>query len=110
MSKLVDCVDVIVNNEECVILKIKDGKKIDLISMGYFNGDETMIRMTKDDDCNTYTIWKNDGTSFSWNNRTIKSEGLGKKQNKIAYCIQHDLGINMGKTMAFWDSIGSLAK
>lgn len=108
MTKLVDCVEVITNNDNCVVLKVKENKRMDLIAIGYFSGNEEMIRMTKDNDNNSYTIWRNNGKSFSWDNRTLKSDNLSKMQKIIAKCIHHDLGIYMGKSIAFWDSIGSL--
>ena len=108
MTKLADCIEVITNNDNCVMLKIKEDKRMDLIATGYFNGDEEMIRMTKDNDNNSYTIWSNNGKAFNWNNRTLKSDDLRKLQKAIAKCIHHDLGIYMGDSIAFWDRIGSL--
>ena len=108
MVRLADCIEVITNNENCVVLKVKEDKRMDLIAIGYFHGDEEMIRMTKDDDNNSYTIWSNNGKACNWNNRTLKSDDLSKLQKIIAKCIHHDLGIYMGKTIAFWDRIGSL--
>lgn len=108
MVRLADCIEVITNNENCVVLKVKEDKRIDLIAMGYFYGNEEMIRMTKDDDNNSYTIWSNNGKACDWDNRTLKSDDLSKLQKIIAKCIHHDLGIYMGDTIAFWDRIGSL--
>ena len=108
MVRLADCIEVITNNNNCVMLKIKEDKRMDLIATGYFNGDEEMIQMTKDNDNNSYTIWSNNGKAFNWNNRTLKSNDLRKLQKTIAKCIHHDLGIYMGDTIAFWDRIGSL--
>lgn len=108
MTKLVDCVDVITNNENCVVLKVKENKRMDLIAMGYFSGDEETMRMTKDNDNNSYTIWSNNGNICNWNNRTLKADSLSKLQKIIAKCIHHDLGIYMGDSIAFWDKIGSL--
>jgi len=46
-NKLCYLVDIIENNEECVILKVKDNKTLDLIKLGYFDGNEELIRLTK---------------------------------------------------------------
>ena len=108
MTKLADCIEVITNNDNCVMLKIKEDKRMDLIATGYFYGDEEMIGMTKGNDNNSYTIWSNNGKTCDWNNRTLKSDDLRKLQKIIAKCIHHDLGIYMGDTIAFWDRIGSL--
>ena len=108
MTRLADCIEVITNNEDCVVLKVKENKRMDLIAMGYFSGNEEMIRMTKDNSNNSYTIWSNNGKACNWDNRTLVSDSLGKLQTIIAKCIHHDLGIYMGDTIAFWDRIGSL--
>lgn len=108
MAKLVDCVEVVSNNKNCVVLKVKENKRMDLIAIGYFSGNEEMIRMTKDKDNNSYTIWSNDGKICNWNNRTLTSDNLNKLQKIIAKCIHHDLDIYMGDSIAFWDRIGSL--
>ena len=110
MKRLVDCVVLMENNDNCVVLKVKEDCVMDLICLGCFSGNETMIRMTKDDDDNSYCIWYNNGNTCSWSNRTIKSTQLGKKQKMIAKCIHSDMGINMGKSIAFWDRIGTLDK
>ena len=49
-NKLCYLVDIIENNENCVILKVKDDKKLELIKLGYFDGNEEMIRLTKGKD------------------------------------------------------------
>lgn len=108
MAKLADCVEVISNNKDCVVLKIKENKRMDLIALGYFNGNEEMIRMTKDKNNNSYTIWSNNGKICNWNNSTLISDNLKKIQKIIAKCIYHDLDIYMGDSIAFWDKIGSL--
>ena len=46
-NKLCYMVDIIENNENCVVLEVKDNKKMDLIKLGCFDGDEELIRLTK---------------------------------------------------------------
>ena len=65
MSKLYDLVELLENNDECVILKVKDNMQMQLICLGCFNGNETMFRLTKGDN-HTCTIFSNTGKSFSW--------------------------------------------
>lgn len=108
MVKLANCVEIITNNENCVVLKVKENRRMDLIAIGYFNGNEDMIRMTKHKDNNSYTIWSNNGKICNWNNNTLKSNDLAKIQKIIAKCIHHDLDIYMGDSIEFWDRIGSL--
>ena len=55
--KLSNCVEVAVNNAECVVLKVKKGKEFDLITLGCFDGNETMFRLTKGDN-HTCTVWR----------------------------------------------------
>lgn len=45
--KLKDMVELVANNDDCVVLKVKDGQEMNLISLGCFNGDEAMMRLTK---------------------------------------------------------------
>ena len=63
--KLCNLVDIIDNNMECVILKVKDGKRLDLIKLGYFTGDEDIIRLTKGES-HTCTVFNKDGKNYSW--------------------------------------------
>ena len=47
MAKLADYVEIMENNTECVVLKVRPGSRMGLISLGCFNGDEEMVRLTK---------------------------------------------------------------
>lgn len=94
--RLADLVTVEVNNEDCVVLKVKEGKQIELISLGYFRGNETMFRLTKGYQ-HTCTVWYSDGKSFSWDwgdlGHTLVSDEVSKKGDIIQHCIEKDLGI-----------------
>jgi len=65
LKKFADCLELVGNNADCAILKVKDGKNMDLITLGCFDGDEVMFRLTKGDD-HTCTEWTADGKHFSW--------------------------------------------
>ena len=82
--KLGHLVDVVVNNEECVVLKVKEGKEIDLIATGCFNGDETMLRLTKGAN-HTATVFRGK-ESFSWNwgvsGYTMVSDQISKRGDR----------------------------
>lgn len=97
--KLKDLVDVYTNNSECVVLKVKDDVRMDLIALG-FNGDEEFIRLTKGD-TNTCTIWNKKGDSYSWHwglgGYTLVSDSMFKKRYKIVDTIVKDFGIFVGK-------------
>lgn len=43
--KLKDMVELLSNNDACVVLKVKDGQEMNLISLGCFNGDEDLMNI-----------------------------------------------------------------
>ena len=97
--KLKDLVEVKTNNSECVVLKVKDDVRMDLIALG-FNGDEELIRLSKGD-TNTCTVWDKDGKSYSWHwglgGYTLVSDSMDRKRKKIVEAIVKDFGIFVGK-------------
>lgn len=94
--KLKDMVELAVNNDDCVVLKVKDGQEMNLISLGYFNGDETMMRLTKGKDV-ICTVFRKDGKRFSWNwgisGYTLVSDQVRLQGRLIQNCIEQDFGI-----------------
>ena len=94
--KLKDIVDVVVNNDACVVLKVKEGQEMNLISLGCFNGNETMMRLTKGQDV-TCTVFLNNGRNYSWewglHGCTLVSDDMWKKRKLIQSCIEKDFGI-----------------
>lgn len=99
MKKLKELVTVAVNNEECVVLKVKPRKMFDLICLGCFNGDETMFRLTKGLQ-HTCTVWHGaENKHYSWNwgeeGHTLVSDAMTKRGNLIQSCIQDDFHVNM---------------
>lgn len=97
--KLCNLVEIEDNNMECVILKVKDNVKLDLIKLGCFDGDEEYIRLTKGED-HTCTIFKKDGTNFDWHwgrgGYTLVSDKTSKKGKMIEECITEDFDIYIG--------------
>lgn len=97
---LKDLVTVTTNNDVCVILEVKPNSFKELIALGCFDGNETMIRVTKGD-TNTYTIWKEGGKSFSWafglGGYTLVSDATHAKRKLIVNTITKDFGIFIGK-------------
>lgn len=99
--KLKYLVTVVTNNDACVVLKINDDVRLDLISLGYFDGDEELIRLTKGPKV-ICTIFKNDGSYDSWH------WGYGGKscvepETKICgyliqQCIEEDFKIDCERT------------
>ena len=64
MTNLRDCVEII-DEATFVLIKVKEGKEMDMIMTGLFEGNETMFRITKGSDHNCTTWYKN-GNTWSW--------------------------------------------
>ena len=94
--KLKDMVELAVNNDDCVVLKVKDGQEMNLISLGCFNGDETMMRLTKGKNV-TCTLFRQGGKRFSWywgiGGYTLVSDQVWRMGRLIQDCIEKDFGI-----------------
>lgn len=99
MTKLSELVTVEANNEACVVLKVKEGKAMELITLGCFDGDETMFRVTKGGN-HTATIWRGEKAwSWEWgsNGYTLVSDKVKEEQKAICHCICNELGIDLEK-------------
>jgi len=98
MKKLYELVELQENNSACVILKVKENVKLDLISLGYFNGDEEYLRLTKGDK-HTCTVFKQDGKHYSWywgrSGYTVVSDEMKKRGQIIQRCIEDDFNISI---------------
>lgn len=94
--KLKDMVELAANNDECVVLKVKEGQEFNLISLGYFNGDETMLRLTKGANV-TCTVFRKSGKTLSWkwgrDGYTLVTDAVTKMGRLIQNCIEQDFGI-----------------
>lgn len=101
-KKLCNLVDIIDNNMDCVVLKVKDDAKLDLIKLGYFSGNEDIIRLTKGKN-HTCSVFNKDGTNFSWywgsSGCTLVSDMLSKKGKLIEECITEDFDIYIGDNL-----------
>ena len=99
-NKLCYLVDIIENNEECVILKVKSNKKLDLIKLGCFDGNEELIRLTKGED-HTCTIFRTNDKPFSWHwgrsGYTLVSDNVSTMGKLIEACITEDFDIYIGE-------------
>ena len=96
MKKLFDLVELISNTEEAVVLKVLPGNEVDLICLGCFNGDETMLRLTKGSD-QTCTVWVKNGNHYSWHwgdsGYTLVSDEMTKRGRMIQQCLEDDFDI-----------------
>lgn len=86
MKKLNEICTILEDNERCVILKVKDNSRLNLIALGCFNGNEDMIRLAKDKD-NTITVFTNDGESYSWGYCTMVTQSMKEKRTMIQTAI-----------------------
>lgn len=99
MKKLKDLVTVGVNKEDCVILNVNSGATLDLISLGCFNGDEIMFRLTKGNQ-HVCTVWYGEEFkhySWEWGDMgyTLVSDAMKRRGNLIQSCVEDDFHINM---------------
>lgn len=89
-----DCFEVVYNNDECVLLRAKTNKEVELFALGLDNVE--MIRMTKGErqDC---TLKFKNGNSFSWHwgmgGYTLVSDSTRDLGYKILHCIEYDFEI-----------------
>jgi hypothetical protein len=99
MTKLSELVTVEADNEACVVLKVKEGKAMELITLGCFDGNETLFRVTKGGN-HTATIWRGE-KAFSWEwgsgGYTLVSDKVKEEQRVICNCIRNELGIDLEK-------------
>lgn len=99
MNKLCNLVTILDNNENCVNLKVKPNKREELIRLGYFNGNEDIIRLTKGKN-HTCTIIYKDLTTKSWDwgssGYTLVSNETSKAGRLIEECITEDFDIYIG--------------
>ena len=96
MKRLCNLVDVAINNENCVVFKVKDDAVMDLIALGCFKGNEDMIRMTKGR-TPEITVFNKDGSNYSYHfgegSTTIISENMAQQRTMIRECAILDYGI-----------------
>lgn len=99
-NKLCYLVDIVENNEICVLLQVKDNKKLDLIKLGCFDGNEELMRLTKGED-HTCTIFRTNDKPFSWcwgiSGCTLVSDKLTTMGKLIEECITEDFDIYIGE-------------
>lgn len=96
MKKLHELMTLVSNTEDAVVLKIKEGSEMDLICLGCFDGDETLIRLTKGRN-QTCTIWTKDNKHDSWmwgdSGYTLVSQNTSRKGHMIQQAIEDGFDI-----------------
>lgn len=86
MKNLVKLVELIEDNDNCVLLKVKEGSELDMILLGCFDGDENMIRLAKDE-YNTITIFRKNGTHYCWAGNECVVQQMNDKEKLIKKCV-----------------------
>lgn len=98
MKTLRDITEVIINNNECVVLKVKENSRMDLIALGCFDGNEEMLRLTKGRNQHC-TVFSKDGKIFSWSwgwsGTTLVNDSIKRKGNMIQDTIENGFGIDV---------------
>ena len=96
MYELTKHVEILANNENCVVLKVKPESRIDLICIGCFNGNEDMIRLTKGV-TQTITIFYDNKTFSSWywggGESKLVSDETKKLGEMVQRCLEDDFDI-----------------
>ena len=87
MKKLYQLVSLVSNTEDAVVLKVNEGAETDLICLGYFDGDETMFRLTKGRN-HTCTVWTKKGTNYSWEWGDSGYDLVSSNMRKRGYMIK----------------------
>ena len=94
--RLKDLTELVANNDDYVVLKVKENHEMDLITLGVFDGDEDMLRLTKGRTV-TCTVWRKSLKSYSWHwgdsGYTLVADSMRKKGKLIQNCIEQDYGI-----------------
>lgn len=96
MNKLSKIVEILNNDEDTVILKVKDNKKIELLSIGYFNGNEDMIIVAKHNYVHegiAFRIIYKNGHEFSFTDNTLVSTNITAMKKIIIQTVVFDFGI-----------------
>ena len=88
MKEFWELVDIIENNDHCVLMKVKPDSALDLIKLGCFEGDEDMIRFARDNG-DTITIFTKNGNHYSWTRGTLVSDSMWVKRRMIMNYV-HD--------------------
>lgn len=103
MARLCDLVEIIENSMECVVLKVNEGARLQLVCLGGFEGNETMLRLTKGSN-HTCTMFREGKESVSWSwgesGHTLVDGSLKKCGTMIEKCISDDFGIYIGEDIA----------
>lgn len=96
MKKLCELVDIVANNENCVVFKPKDDVRMELISLGCFRGNEELIRMSKGR-TPEITVFYKDGSTYSYHfgegSTTLVSGSFVQQREMIRECAILDYGI-----------------
>lgn len=94
--KFHDLYQIVNNNDDCVILRLKEGSEHDLWLLPFFDGNEKDIKVSKGEG-STITVKTLDGNIYSWSwggrHYTLTSENVSKKGHLIKQALELDFGL-----------------
>lgn len=106
MKKLAELVTIAANNETCVVLQVFPGTTpLDLIALGCFTGEETMIRVTKRNPM-AVTLFRHIDHGKIYGNFQITKEDNKERPSRtdailfqvVSECLEDDFGIPLSGT------------
>lgn len=84
-TNLFDVTEIIENNSDFVMLRVTETEE-ELAMTGVFSGNETRIRVSRARD-ETITVWKKDGSNYSWSSRTRVTDDMRRRRSAITMCL-----------------------
>ena len=81
------------NNDVCVVLKVKAGKRMDLIRCGYFTGNEEIVLIRKGDPVEVAFFYKNGDIEDGKNKPNDLWLPVLRARNSIVEFVERDLKI-----------------
>ena len=95
MTKLAPLVDIICNDDDCVLLKVKPDCEAELLQIPGYNGNEKYLRMTKSREHRTCFFKFKNGNSFSIMQNELICDALKDKRSMLYDTIVYSFGIVM---------------
>ena len=95
ITKLAPLVDIICNDDDCVLLKVKPDCEYELLQIPGYNGDEQYLRMTKSREHRTCLFKFKNGKSFSVMQNEMICDDLRAKRAMLYDTIVYSFGIVM---------------
>lgn len=95
ITKLAPLVDIVCNDDDCVLLKVKPDCEPELLQIPGYSGDEQYLRMTKSHDSMTCLFKYRNGNSFSIAQHELIGDSLRALRSMLYQTIVYSFGIVM---------------